>query len=354
MSDSDDAADESWVRLDLGAAINRVDDGFFALDREWNVRFANEAAARLVRREVVDLLGQSIWAEFPTAVGSVFDVQYREAFETQKAVEFEAHFEPLSAWFRIRVYPSTDGVTLIFRDVTHLRDLRAERRANLVRLLESEDVERARIAAGVHEDSVQALGVVSLQLQQLRRRLPSPAAEVESLLESLGDQICAATDRLRALLFSLEPTDANIPIAQSIRTQAAHIFHDSAVHWSVDDLDAGEELPQAERGQALRITKEALINVRAHAQASEVIILLRGDEGGLEVLVADDGTTVDPARFISAPGHRGLATMRDRATVVGGWCRIEPSSPHGCSERFYIPRAFAGLSAVADLADEPA
>jgi nitrate/nitrite-specific signal transduction histidine kinase len=129
------------------------------------------------------------------------------------------------------------------------------------------------------------------------------------------------------------------PIARSIRVQAAHVFDQSTIHWSVDDIDVGKELPVAERGQALRITKEALINVRAHSRASEVIVTLTGDGDGLEVLIADNGPTTDAAVFTSAPGHRGLATMRDRAVVVGGWCSIEPSSPHGCSVRFYIPRA---------------
>jgi len=331
--------DRPWPALDLDTVIDRVDEGIFALDRDWQIRFANVAAARLVRREVVDLVGRSFWAAFPTAVGSVFETRYREAMETQRAGTFEAYFDALSAWFSVRVYPSSDGVTLVFRDITQPRAFRAERRALLVRLLESEERERARIAADVHEDSVQALGVVTLQLQLLRRQLSSPSAEVEALLESLGQQVARATDRLRALLFSLEPTDPDAPIARSIRIQAAHIFDESSIHWSVDDLDVGEELPAAERGQALRITKEALINVRAHARASEVIVTLTGDDQGLEVLIADNGLTMGRGDFASAPGHRGLATMRDRAVVVGGWCTIEPTLPHGCSVRFRIPRS---------------
>jgi len=334
--------DRPWPALDFATVINRVDDGIFALDRDWQIRFANLAAARLVRREVGDLVGSSFWAAFPTAVGSVFETRYREAMETQQVSTFEAYFDALSAWFSVRVYPSTDGVTLVFQDITRSRAFRAERRALLVRLLESEERERARIAADVHEDSVQALGVVTIQLQMLRRQLSAPSAEVGALLDGVGQQVARATDRLRALLFTLEPTDPQAPIAQSIRTQAAHIFDESPIHWSVDDLDVGEELLPAERGQALRITQEALSNVRAHAQASEVIVTLTGGDDGLEVLIADNGRTVDPARFTSAPGHRGLATMRDRAVVVGGWCTIEPTLPHGCSVRFYIPRAGPG------------
>jgi signal transduction histidine kinase len=355
VDDEELSGTEALSRVDLGAVINRVDDGFFAVDRDWHIRFANAAAARLVRREAHELLGKYIWDEFPTAAGSVFDLQYRQAVETQQSVEFEAYFDGLDAWFNVRVYPSADGLTLIFRNVSHLRALRAERRANLVRLLGSEDVERARIAAGVHDDSVQALAVVSLQLQILRRRLPAQSADVDELLDDLGETVVTATKRLRALLFSLEPTDTNTPVADSIRTQAAHIFYDSQVHWSVDDVDAGEELPHAERGQALRITKEALSNARAHSEASEVIVTLRGDDAGLEVLIADNGRTEDPGGFASAPGHRGLETMRDRAAAVDGWCRMEPSSPHGCTVRFYIPRAPTGLVASPEepLPDPP-
>ena len=169
--------DRPWPAMDLATVINRVDDGIFALDRDWQIRFANVAAARLVRLEVDDLVGSSFWAQFPTAVGSVFETRYREAMETQEADAFEAYFDALSSWFSVRVYPSTDGVTLVFQDITKPRAFRTERRALLVRLLGSEDSERARIAADVHEDSVQALGVVTLQLHRCvatsTRRRPS-------------------------------------------------------------------------------------------------------------------------------------------------------------------------------------
>jgi PAS domain S-box-containing protein len=324
--------------IDLEKAINRVDDGFIVLDRDWYMRYLNEAAGRRLGRSVCELVDKNIWDEFPTAVGSVFDLRYREALESQETVEFEEYFAALDTWFSIRVYPSAEGVTLVFRDITQLRLLMAERRAFVDRLLEAEDRERARIAADVHDDSVQALGVVHLQLQLLRAHLRSPSPKVDALLTSLGEQVLRAIDQLRTLLFSLEPTQADVPIARNIRVQASRVFDGSRIHWSVDDIDAGEELPPAEKSQALRITNEALTNARAHAEATEVIVTLRGDEQGLEVVVEDNGTAVDAETFTSAQGHRGLATMRDRAAVVGGWCTIEPTPPHGCTVRFFVPR----------------
>jgi PAS domain S-box-containing protein len=324
--------------VDLGIAIERVNDGYFDLDRNWRVRYVNVAAARMLGREVEDLVGRSIWEEFPTAVGTAFDVRYRNAFETQQVDEFEEYFDSLDMWFSIRVYPSASGISLVFRDITPLRTMTARHEGLLVRLLEAEDGERARIAADVHEDSLQALGAVTLQLQLLRHHLPSPSPEVEALQEAIGELVMRATDRLRALLFTLEPTHTSIPIAESIRMFSAQIFDDTSINWSVDDVDLGAELPQVERSQALRIAREALSNARAHAEATEVIVTLRSNEAGLEIVVSDNGVAVDPESFVSAPGHRGLATMRDRAAILGGSCTMEPSSPHGCTVRVYVPR----------------
>jgi signal transduction histidine kinase len=253
-------------------------------------------------------------------------------------VEFEEYFDLLGLWFSIRVYPSDDGISLVFRDITQVRTLTARHQGLLVRLLEAEDRERARIAADVHEDSIQALGAVTLQLQLLRRHLPSPSPKVESLQEALSELVTRATDRLRALLFTLEPTHTSLPISESIRIFAAHIFDGSSVHWSVDDLDVGEELPQVERSQALRIAREAISNAHAHAEATEVIVTLRGTGDGLEIVICDNGMAVHPESFVSAPGHRGLATMRDRAAILGGSCTMEPTLPHGCTVRVFVPR----------------
>jgi signal transduction histidine kinase len=328
----------SFPPVDLRRAINRVDDGFFDLDREWRIRFVNVAAARMLRRSVEELTGQNIWEEFPTAVGTPFDLRYRAAFETQQADEFEEHFELLDMWFSIRVYPTPDGISLVFRDITQVRSLTTRHQGLLVRLLEAEDAERARIAADVHEDSVQALGAVTLQLQLLRHHLSSPSPEVTSIQDALGDLVLSATDRLRALLFTLEPTKSDTPLAESIRTFAAQIFDQTSIRWSVDDLDVGDELPDLERSQALRITKEALGNARAHAEASEVVVTLRSRDQGLEIVVSDNGDVADPESFVSAPGHRGLATMQDRALILGGSCTVEAASPHGCTVRIYVPR----------------
>ena len=336
MVDRSDA--DALPEVDLLAAMDRVGDGFLMLDRDWNVLFANVAATGLLGREDGDLAGKNVWEEFPTAVGSTFQLRYEEAMATQRIVEFEEYFELLDAWFSIRAYPSPEGLTLVFRDVTHLHHLLTQRRGLLDRLMQAEDRERARIAGDIHDDTAQALAAMALRIDLLQAQLGATPARASVLLDELGTLVASAKTGLRLLLFGLEPADPRESLAASISTHAAHLFHGSSVLWSVDDTDCKEELPHAERSQTLRIAKEALNNVHAHARASQVVVTIRCDEAELELVIADDGVAADPTAFVSAPGHRGLATMQDRAAAVGGTCVLERSPEHGCTVRVVVPR----------------
>ena len=338
MADEPTTGASDRPRVDLETVMDRVGDGILMLDHDWWVLYANASAARLLGRESNDLAGRHIWTEFPTAVGSTFELRYREALETQRMVEFDEYFELLDAWFSIRAYPSADALTLVFRDVTHLHNLLTQRRGLLDRLLEAEDRERARIAADIHDDTAQALVAMALRLDLLRAQLGSTPPRASALLDELGTLVTSATSGLRILLFGLEPTHPETPIAESIQTHAAHLFQGSPVRWSVDGSACHEDLPHAERTQALRIAKEALNNVHAHARATEVTVTVSCDEAGMEIVIADDGIALDPTTFVSAPGHRGLATMRDRADAMGGTCVLEPAPPHGCTVRVTVPR----------------
>ena len=57
----------------------------------------------------------------------------------------------------------------------------------------------------------------------------------------------------------------------------------------------------------------------------------------MEITVSDDGAGMPAPAVASAPGHRGLATMRDRAELAGGWLRFEPGAGGGTTVRFWFP-----------------
>jgi PAS domain S-box-containing protein len=104
--------------------LESITDAFFALDREWKFTYVNAQAERVLRRGRDTLVGRALWDEFPEAVGSVFERQYRKALDEQVSVQFVEFYPPLEAWFEVSAYPSAEGLAVYFRDVT--RRLRAE------------------------------------------------------------------------------------------------------------------------------------------------------------------------------------------------------------------------------------
>jgi len=106
----------------------------------------------------------------------------------------------------------------------------------------------------------------------------------------------------------------------------------------VSDESAGE-LPDELRVVAYRIVQEALANVRAHAKASRVAVRLEEVDGGLLARVSDDGIGFLPGLVERRPaGHLGLISMREQATMAGGWCRVASAPGMGTTVEVWIPR----------------
>lgn len=207
-------------------------------------------------------------------------------------------------------------------------DLIEQRTALLTRLVDAQDAERSRIAADVHDDPVQAVAAVDLRMGLLRRRLREQAPALLPELDGLQETVSGATERLRSLLFDLEPPNLDDGGLAGALTRATYeIFDGTDLQGSVDG-SAEPAMPEATRAVAYRIAKEALVNALKHAKARQVLVTVTGVDSGLQVDVHDDGVGPGAALSGSAPGHRGVSGMRDRATLAGGWCVIG-DSPHG-------------------------
>jgi PAS domain S-box-containing protein len=121
-------AEENQRLLELHERSTRIlesiTDAFFSVDRQWRFTYLNASAERLLRRTRQDLLGKDLWVEFPGAVGTAFDEQYRLAVREQRPVTFEELYPPLDTWFEVNAYPSPEGLSVYFRDASDRRRAR--------------------------------------------------------------------------------------------------------------------------------------------------------------------------------------------------------------------------------------
>jgi serine phosphatase RsbU (regulator of sigma subunit)/PAS domain-containing protein len=99
--------------------LEAMSAAFFALDRRWRFTYVNAEAERVLHAGREELVGGDIWELVPAAVGSNFEENYRGAMADGTERVFEAYYPaPLDAWYEVRAWPSPDGLSVYFLDVT--------------------------------------------------------------------------------------------------------------------------------------------------------------------------------------------------------------------------------------------
>lgn len=98
--------------------IERISDGFVAFDAQLNYIYVNKRAGELLRRKPEDLIGKNYWEEYPEAHETPFAKAYRQALETQMPILIEDYYAPWDRWFENRIYPSSDGILILFTEIT--------------------------------------------------------------------------------------------------------------------------------------------------------------------------------------------------------------------------------------------
>jgi len=139
-------AQEQQARAEAEVARNQsvnilesITDAFFALDQDWRYTYLNRQAELLLQRKREELLGQVMWDEFPESVGSTFDREYHRAVSEQVSVEFESFYPPLNVWFEVHAYPSREGLSVYFRNISDAVAAAAQRKRAEAALRESEE-----------------------------------------------------------------------------------------------------------------------------------------------------------------------------------------------------------------------
>jgi PAS domain S-box-containing protein len=231
------------------------------------------------------------------------------------------------------------------RTVETLEQVDLNRQALLRRLVHAQEEERRAIARDIHDDTIQSMFAVGLNLSMLRKVMHD-AAQAEQL-DALEHSVQESTDRLRHLLFELRPAaldEGGLPaaLAEYLDVMKRENGIDVALETSLEHSPASET-----QVIAYRIAQEALGNVRKHAQARRVECAVSAVDDGILTRIADDGVGFEDDRRRPVTGHLGLVSMRERAEMAGGWFRITSSRGSGCIVEFWIPDRREGVSNAA-------
>lgn len=116
------------ARQELQRATERMEnmlesltDGFCAVDRDWRITYINGRALQMaapLNKSRDSLLGRSLWDEFEDLHGTSVAADCRRAMKQRVTVNKEFFYRRLQCWLDMRIYPSPDGLTLYFQDIT--------------------------------------------------------------------------------------------------------------------------------------------------------------------------------------------------------------------------------------------
>jgi len=98
--------------------LERITDGFIALDKNWNYTYVNRRVGELVHRSPESMIGKNVWEEFPDVVGTPTYEAFQKAMKEQRYVSNLDYYPPLDLWQENHIYPSPEGISVFIRDIT--------------------------------------------------------------------------------------------------------------------------------------------------------------------------------------------------------------------------------------------
>jgi signal transduction histidine kinase len=231
----------------------------------------------------------------------------------------------------------TDIATALNAAAAEIERREVEQARLLAELVVAEEETRRRIALDIHDDTAQAVAAAGLRIDALVADLRGP--EEREAAANARTALAEANRRLRRLLFELRPPALDqAGLAAALDEFLTDSFGDDGFDWRVENRLDREPAPDT-RAILYRVALEALTNVRNHASANLVEVLLERRGVGVAVTVRDDGAGFElPAP--DAPverGHMGLVSMRERAEAAGGRLALASRPGEGTTVDFWMP-----------------
>ena len=329
-----------WLR-NFASVVEQTADGICITDADGIIEYANPAFESITgyRREA--LIGQKtslfrsgvyddgfyrqLWGTL--LAGRV----YREVFVNRNARGEIIHVDET-------ITPMTDAEGRVTHFIVAARDISARVRTEeaLRRLDQSRDQQARWIAQTLHDEAGQYLTAAHISLAEAGREL-GPAAR-ERLQEARG-HLDRVEEELRRLARELHPRVLDdLGLVDAVGSLAEGVRRRQGIEVSLEATLSGRLAPTVET-TIYRLVQEALTNVRRHASASRVRILLTHEADAVRCEIEDNGVGFDPGApsASAAAGGLGLRGMRDRVEALGGTLSIRSAPGDGTLLGITIP-----------------
>jgi signal transduction histidine kinase len=190
-------------------------------------------------------------------------------------------------------------------------------------LMTAQESERRRISREIHDDLIQRIGVLEIQLDQMDR-------------DSVRASIAGLREDLHRICYGLHPVLLeNLGLAAAVE----FLCEEYTRTRSFQVTFVRHEVPKVPQNVSLslyRVVQEALHNIAKHAQANQASVLLAGADACVRVVIRDTGCGFDLGRARMNSGL-GLISIYERVRLLDGHCDIQSRPGHGTRIAVSVP-----------------
>jgi len=226
------------------------------------------------------------------------------------------------------------------RDVTEHKRLQQNLQLYITEVTKAQEEERKRIARELHDESIQDLAILSLDIEAVTRSRSRLSRVTVKSLEQIQEKVNHIAGELSRLSRALRPSALDqLGLVPAVKVLMRDLRKADGITTNLEVIGQVQRLsPEVELG-LFRIVQEAVRNVRKHSEAATAVITVEFDPDKVVVSVTDDGKGFELPKRLSdftAMGRLGLVGMQERAQLFKGSLSVQSEVGKGTTVRVEV------------------
>lgn len=208
-----------------------------------------------------------------------------------------------------------------------------------VRLMEIQEEERTRLSRELHDEVVQNLAVLKIEINRAISHTPTVSAELLNCLKQARRLSETTMHSVRDISLLLRPSILDdLGLGPALQFQTEDFSRRTGTHCEFEEQGLTDDLRGPLKTCVYRVTQEALRNCEKHSRATKVKVTVIQTEKDMTVEIADNGVGFSSKRNVpSTPLNLGVLGMRERAAAVGGSLNIKSAVNQGTTVKLCLP-----------------
>lgn len=213
--------------------------------------------------------------------------------------------------------------------------------SGIIRIIDAQENERLHLANQLHDGPAQSLTNLILQAEICERLFDSDPLRARAELTELKNAVSGTFQKVREFIFELRPMMLDdLGLSPTLKKSIDDFEQKTGIACNLTITGSDQRLPPHTEVTTFRAIQHLLTNVKKHAQATHIQVLLTIEDGRASVVVEDDGSGFDAAEVMKASQQRktiGLSSMKEQIEMLGGQLNIDSSFGKGTRVDFWLP-----------------